>query len=87
MNRAVWSIALFVAATFGLGFVGVAYTSHVQHQTEQKFERAQQVSDQRWCGLFLILNAPDAPPTTERGRQVQQRINALSDAFHCERSR
>jgi hypothetical protein len=74
-------VLLFTATA--LVVVSITYTRHVQHQTEQTFQRAQQMNNRRWCALLSSLDQPDVPATTERGRQVQIQIHQLRLGLGC----
>lgn len=56
----------------GTVVVNVAYTRHVQAQ-----------SDRRWCDLMDSLDQPSVPATSERGRRVQQQIHRLRLELGC----
>lgn len=70
--RAGWAIFMVVAATFLAAVFSIGFTIHQQR-----------VSDLRWCGLLLTLDAPEAPPTNERGRIIQDRIGDLAEQLRC----
>jgi hypothetical protein len=66
-----------------LGFANAAYTNYVQHQSEQRFRRAVEMSQQRWCDLLNSLDHPEVPSTTDRGRQIQKQIHELRLGLGC----
>lgn len=70
--RARYSILVVLITAIVISVAGVFYTNYVQRQ-----------SDQRWCALLATIDAPEAPPTTERGRRVQAQIHGLVRDFNC----
>jgi hypothetical protein len=81
--------ALFTIFVSGLVIVlaNMIYTSHVQRQSEQRFNRAVELSQQRWCDLLNSLDHPEVPSTTERGKQIQLQIHELRLGLGCGGSR
>ncbi|WP_329521146.1 hypothetical protein [Spirillospora sp. NBC_01491] len=67
-------VAVLVPALFvGVVVVNVAYTRHLQEQ-----------SDRRWCSLLKSLDSPEAPATTARGVVLQQQVRQLRTDLGCE---
>lgn len=76
-------IAVFLVTAVALTGVNVAYTRHVQHESEQRFNAAVETSQQRWCDLLNSLDHPETPSTTERGEQIQKQIHELRLGLGC----
>jgi hypothetical protein len=77
-----------VALVVGLLFVGslilnVAYTSHVSERADRRQAELRQQQDRRWCPLLASLDQPGQPPTTERGRLIQEQIHQLREDTGC----
>lgn len=70
--RAWWSVAMIVLTVLLVAGAGVAYTNHVQRE-----------SDQRWCELLASLDQP-GQTTTPRGREIQRQIHELRRDMGCE---
>jgi hypothetical protein len=83
MKRAWYSVLVILVGAVLLGFTNAAYTNYVQHQSEQRFNRAVQMSQQRWCDLLNSLDHPEVPSTTDRGRQIQHQIHELRLGLGC----
>jgi hypothetical protein len=83
MNRTWYSLLVILVGAVALGFANAAYTNYVQHQSEQRFRRAVEISQQRWCDLLNSLDHPEVPSTTERGKQIQQQIHDLRLGLGC----
>lgn len=75
------------AAIIGAMLVNVGYTQHVAQVADRRQAELRVASDLRWCELFALLDPPGAPPTTDRGRLVQDQIRLLQAAFHCQEVR
>jgi cytoskeletal protein RodZ len=85
--RRMW--ALLMALVVTMAFVGVAglnswYTRRVSDHAEERVlqvyqdsQRKQQDSHAALCSLFMALDNPAPPPTTERGKEIQKRIHAV----------
>lgn len=69
-----WSVFLALLTTVAVSVAGVLYTTYAQHQ-----------ADLRWCELLATLDQPQQPPTTERGRLVQEQIHRLREQLGCGR--
>jgi len=65
------AIALFLSVLLAL-FANIFYTNHAQRQTEQKF-----------CGVMRIFDAPTAPPTTKRAKEIQDKFHQLRKGLSC----
>jgi hypothetical protein len=72
--RAVWSLVMVLVMAVLVAGGGIAYTRHVQQQ-----------ADRRWCDLLGTLDQPRVPPTTARGRAVQDQIHRLHGQLGCGR--
>jgi hypothetical protein len=83
MKRAWYSVMVILVGAVLLAFVNGAYTNYVQHQSEQRFRRAVELSQQRWCDLLNSLDHPEVPSTTERGKQIQLQIHELRLGLGC----
>lgn len=71
--RAWWSLVVVLAAAVCVAAGSIVYTNHTQRE-----------ADRRWCELLASLDQPGQPPTTERGRQIQEQIHELRDDLGCE---
>jgi hypothetical protein len=83
MKRAWYSVMVILIGAVVLAFGNGIYTNYVQHQSEQRFNRAVQMSQQRWCDLLNSLDHPEVPSTTDRGRQIQKQIHELRLGLGC----
>lgn len=70
--RAWWALLMILVAAVLAAGACVLYTQHVQQESNRK-----------WCALLTSLDQPEVPPTTERGRQVQQQIHDLRLGLGC----
>jgi len=73
MSLRVALVSSFLAAVL-VGVLNVGFTIYQQRQ-----------ADRRWCDLFTTLSAPEKPPSTERGRIVQDRIGDMAEKLRCGR--
>lgn len=78
------SMAL-VASTLALALAllaSIAAVAFVQFNNERRIHE----SEARWCPVLqLLVPGPgDAPPTTERGKQIAREATLLSLSFGCE---
>lgn len=71
--RAWWSLLVVFATAVLVGAACIAYTQHVQRE-----------SDHRWCALLDSLDQPSPPPSTDRGREIQRQISQLRHDLGCE---
>lgn len=71
--RAWWSLLMVLVVAVAIAVAGVVYTGHAQRQ-----------ADRRWCALLATLDQPGAPPTTDRGREIQRQVHDLHDDLGCE---
>ena len=83
MNRPWYSVLVILVVAVVAIFLNGLYTNRVQHQSEQRFRRAVELSQQRWCDLLNSLDHPETPSTTERGRQIQRQIHDLRLGLGC----
>jgi hypothetical protein len=70
--RVGWSLVMVVVTAVCVAGACIVYTNHVQQR-----------SDQRWCDLLASLDQPGQPPTTERGRQIQEQLHELRSEMRC----
>lgn len=93
--RRTYAVVMILASVVALLSVVVAnatYTRHVQQQSDRHFAAQQAkaaaevaATNQRWCALFTTLDSPQAPPTNERGRVIQDKIRDLKLQLKCEK--
>jgi hypothetical protein len=81
--RAWYALTVSFLACLVVAIASVGYASWVNHKAEQRSEQARRDSDQRWCGLFTVIDPPEAPPTTERGQVIAEKIHELRVSFGC----
>lgn len=66
-----WSQFVYALAILAVVIAGIAYTNHVQRESERK-----------WCGILIILTG-GPPPVTDRGRAVAAAMAQLRRDFGC----
>jgi hypothetical protein len=80
--------AIFLVLLVMLLFVGgvvynVTYTKQVDERSDRRQAEQRARQDRRWCSLLATLDQQGSPPTTERGRMVQQQIHELRRELGC----
>lgn len=78
-----WSITVAFGAVVILAIACMAYTNHVQRESDRRAEAAQRQSDQRWCSLFTSLEGAYQEASTVVGRAVLAEIVKLRTALGC----
>lgn len=84
---AVGIVVVVVLLFVGAVVVNVFYTQRVSERADRHQAELRLQSDRRWCELFALMDPAGVPPTTERGRLVQDQILRLRKEFHCEEKR
>lgn len=83
-RRYAMTMTLIVGVLFvGSLWLNVAYTKHVEQQSDRRQTELRHRQDVRWCALLASLDQPQAPATTTRGRVVQQQIHQLRLDLGC----
>jgi hypothetical protein len=67
-----YAVIAFILSVMLALFANIFYTNYAQRQTEQKF-----------CGVMRIFDAPTAPPTTARAKEIQERFHQLRKGLSC----
>lgn len=83
MIRVMYACLAVLAGALALTMANAVYVSHVQHQTEKRFQESQRAADLRWCSLLSSLDQPTVPTTSARGRVVQTQIHQLRVNLGC----
>lgn len=51
---------------------------------QAKAEAERRATNRLWCELFIAIDPKQTPPTTDRAREVQQRIGRLRNNLGCD---
>lgn len=85
-RRVLYLFAALLASQLVLTVTSIWVSSYNAEKASQQVQHKAELANQQWCSTLQIFRDSyrQAPPTTEAGKLLRDRLNGIYEAYHCD---